>query len=310
MISTFAVAYATEGTHLTSAYEASPTGNEDMIVITMPTGFTLGQLGTLSWSVFAVSGYPPHVDIILVDDIDGEPNIDSLTAELASNSNPQNKEWNNFYVENPPYLQDDYVYDQWQKTFELNVGTGDIQVDGDTVFWVTRHGAGPGNAPYGTLDELKAGAVTYPDVGDPTITISSAVVIEKLEIEIDNWLGGAEAFVKDILVNDKDVTLTLEVMPPIVSIMVAPSSIDFGPLKYLATAHKEVTVYNIGDVHVTVETETMGEFFIANLVVTDPAGKIAPGGDGLAELDLTVPFGATPGIHTGKLVFVATPGPP
>ena len=174
--------------------------NEAGVIITMPTGFTLGDLDTLSWSVFTVSGYPAHVDIILADDIDGLSNIDSLTAELASN------------VESYTPIPTGYTYGTWLETFE-GFTDGPNAVDDSTTLWVTRHGAGTTDAPYGTLAELKAGTVTSPDSNDPVITIDEDTVILRLEIEVDEWSdrdGGAssEAYIDDILVNG--VTYSLE----------------------------------------------------------------------------------------------------
>lgn len=207
MISTFAVAYAQiDGTRLYVPHPTVPAGAEARIVIEMPPGTTLGNLETISWSVMTITGYQPHVDIILADDIDVTENEDSLTAELA--------------VNNPAYSHPPSgPYGVWLKTFELAADDGYGVIDGDTVLWVTRHGAGEKDAPYGTLDELRDGTVHYPDrepdfpeiLGppdtDPDIYIDEDVVVLRLEIEVDNWLGEADAYVKDILVMGPDGTV-------------------------------------------------------------------------------------------------------
>ena len=193
--------------HLT-APSVEKAGNEARIVIPMPEGTTLGNIETISWWVYAVTGYPPHIDIILADDIDGTANIDSLTAEVASNSNPEDLPWSD--------LQESYSYDTWLRTLEISGGTGVSEIDGSTTFWVTRHGAGTADAPYGTLDELKAGTVHYPDREpdydgvpdvDPDIEINDDVVVLRLEIEIDDWVVKSEAYVDDITIHDKTYTL-------------------------------------------------------------------------------------------------------
>jgi len=297
MISTLAVVYAIppdplEGEHLNVPIEPVPT--EARIVIDVCEGFTLEDLMSISWSVYMEYGYPLHVDITLGD----VPELESmLTAEIAYN-NFDGKEWDEGL---------EYTYGGWLKTFELTTGDGFDEIDDGTMFWVTKMGAGNDDAPYGTLAQWKAGEVGVDPKGELLTTkISASTPVLMLEFEIDNWLGEADAYVKDILVNGLTTDLLLEVLPPIVSIMVSPASVDFGKLKYGAEVHKEVTVFNVGDIAVTVKIETTGTFFIANLAVSDP-GEIAPNGQSAVDLGLTVPYGAVAGIHEGQLVFTATP---
>lgn len=54
-------------------------GDEARIVIPMPEGYTLDDLETISWTIYALAGYPAHVDIFL-------DNAYVLTAEQASNN--------------------------------------------------------------------------------------------------------------------------------------------------------------------------------------------------------------------------------
>lgn len=304
MISTFAVAYATEGEHLV-ATEGDPGDSEARIVIDMPTDFTLGDLETLSWSIYTVSGYPAHVDITLDT---SDPKQSMLTAELA--------------VSNPSYTYPPSgPYGEWLKTFEMASDDGFGVINDDTVFWVTKLGSGDLNAPYSTLEHWKTGTVDgdpilVPGADEPyfdteEVEIGADTPVLKMEIEVDNWILDTEVWIKDIQVNGVSTDLLLEVAPPIVSIMVSPASVDFGKLKYLDTAHEEITISNIGDVDVTINIDTtnLGTFFTANLEITGP-GQIASSEQGTVNLDLTIPWASTPDVYSGTLVFEATPVPP
>jgi len=311
MVSIFAIsAYAVEGTHLLATGDP---GTEDRIVVDMPTGFTLGDLKTISWSVYMEYGYPLHVDIILGTDIDGNDiNIDSLTAEIGENDNPLNKEW----VE----LQLGYEYQVWHKTFEYADRVGDSVVDDETVLWVTRHGAGCDDAPYGTLAELKAGTVHPGPSPDPTIIINENVVVLRLEFEIDNWLGSAEAYLQDIKINSKcEVSLETTVRSPMTSISVTPTSVDFGQtvLGKISTT-QTVTIDNIGETHVMVTAELLEDdgFYASYLILSSPGVPSGPvsvwshdyigsGGSTGVDFKLIVSRNAEAGVHTAVLVFWA-----
>lgn len=308
MISAFAVAYATEGTHLIVPSEAVPIGIEDSIVIDMPEGFTLGDLITISWAVYMECGYPLHVDIILGTDIDGDPNnIDSLTAEIAENDNPDNREWLGD-------LENGYTYDAWLKTFEYSDGNGDPVVDDNTILWVTRHGSGCDNAPYGTLAELKAGQVTN---NDPTITIDSNVVVLRLEFEIDNWLGAAEAYVRDIQVNGQSGTVSMTVLveeAPVISISVSPTTIGFGSIAQGGVSDIEqvlITSASTVSIDVRASVDEDDKFYTDNLLlgdnhVVDWIYTLTQAGSSVnVGLTLHVPSGATLGLHEGTLVIWA-----
>ncbi len=181
-------AQASSGTYSAHLITGIPAGDESRIVITMPPGFTLGDLDTISWKAWTVAGYPAHVDIILGDDIDGILNIDSLTAE----TNQIGDSW----------ISGSQTYGSWLDTFEYSVGSRVAEIDTtNTIIWVTRLGAGPGDAPHATLADWRTSTYTSLDIGDPTITIDADTVILRLEIEIDNWILDTEVYIDDITIN-------------------------------------------------------------------------------------------------------------
>jgi len=174
----------TYSVHLDSN-DVSP-GDEARIVISMPSGFTLGDLDTLSWWVYTDSGYPPHVDITL-DTLDSDQSM--LTAELA--------------VNNPSYSPPTYgTYDTWLETFEMASADGYDEIDDTTILWVTKMGAGDQDAPSSTLTNWKLGTIDN-DPGSelPTTEISSMTLVLKLEIEVDNWIVESEAYIDDIKID-------------------------------------------------------------------------------------------------------------
>jgi len=226
-------------------------GTEGRIVITMPDGFTLGDLDTISWWIYTVAGYPAHVDITL--DVDGDSVVDyedMLTAELA--------------VNNPGYsglgLPPHGNYSIWLKTFELAADDGYGVIDDTTVFWVTKMGGGDLNAPSSTLEHWKDGTVdTDPESEMTTPVINSSAPVLKLEIEVDNWIPAAanpEAYIDDIMVNG--VVLGLE--PPVEedetdvlgsfeATLTVPADIDYA--NYLISAMDASGNYNTTEFEVT-----------------------------------------------------------
>lgn len=166
------------------------TGAEARIVIPMPEGTTLGDLDSISWWVYTVTGYPPHVDIYL--DVDGDNVLDLedvLTAEMACNPDQTIKSIA------------DSLPGEWVQTFESDTGYGPAVIDGFTTFWVAKMGSGTYNAPYGTLNELLAGeghlgpGCTEEDF---LANYDSTTLVLRMEIEVDNWVVPSEVYVDDI----------------------------------------------------------------------------------------------------------------
>ncbi len=182
------------------------TGNEARIVIPLtglPGGTTLGDIESISWWVWTVAGYPPHVDIVM--DVDEDTNLDDedmLTAEMAYN-NADGKELDEGLTP---------TTGEWLQTFELTPTDGYGETDNGTMLWVTKMGAGNDDAPWLTLAEWKAGDAP----NDPGSDGLAAGVIDgnapvlRLEIEIDNWVLQTEAYVDDIEIVIGGVTYTID----------------------------------------------------------------------------------------------------
>ncbi len=170
-------------------------GSEARIGIDLPEGTTLGDIESVSWWVWTAGGYPPHLDIIMDHDGDGEVDAeDVLTAEMA---------YNNFTgseLDSTPPLEP--ALGEWLQTFELSSGDGYGDINNDTMLWVAGMGAGNDDAPWGTLGQWKSdpGGITNPpengDVLSGNITHDAEVV--RMEIEVDNWVLQSEAYVKGI----------------------------------------------------------------------------------------------------------------
>jgi len=189
-----------DSVHLATAEFTEPDADEARIVITLPEGTTLGQIDSIFWWVYAMSGYPPHIDITL--DVEGE-NEDMLTAEMNLNC-----------VDAPKsiaQLQSEINYDtEWLQTFELISDDGFGAIGDNTIFWVTKMGSGDLNAPSGTLLQWKDGEVGKdPEEELTTTVISGSAPVVKLEIEIDNWVVSSEAYVDDIEIVIDGVTYTI-----------------------------------------------------------------------------------------------------
>ncbi len=177
--------------HLDSGTTTAGEGDEARIRIEISEDKTLNDITSISWYEYLVAGYPPHVDVMIDIDGDGEED-DALVFEYAYNSGSH-------YTEAPmPYGA---LTGAWYQTFSDD-GNGPGVIDDSAYAWLTSQAAGPlgggfgDNGHYGTtLGEWKAGKTTPP--GD----ISGATTITALEIEVDNWVVNSEAYVDDIIVN-------------------------------------------------------------------------------------------------------------
>ena len=289
------------------------TGSEARITITMPSGFTLGDLKTLSWRIFSVSGYPAHVDITL----DTPGDLQSmLTAELA--------------VNNPAYDPITPVrgtYDIWLKTFEMAANDGYGVIDDNTVLWVTKMGAGDEDAPSSTLASWKANTVDSDPFGElPSGTaINSDIPVLKLEIEVDNWIVQTEAYIDDFVLNgitypvepSGAVGMTSSVDVPTISISVTPTDINFGRVVAgKSSALHLITIDNTGEASVDVTAEVLedGTFYVDCLtlkggLVSALDETIAFNGETSFNARLVVPRDYEVGSYAGILVFWAEETP-
>ncbi len=166
-------------------------GDEARIKIWLPSGTTLGDIDSISWWVWAVTGYPPHIDITL--DSDNNPGVvnddEMLTAEFAYN-NVSAPAWSVTYNT------------WWLETFETTSSDGFDSVNNTTILWVTKMGAGILDAPSGTLADWQDGLLTNNPGSDPLSAgdIDGSAKVLYIEIEVDNWIAESEAYVDDIVV--------------------------------------------------------------------------------------------------------------
>ena len=179
-------------------------GHEARIMIPMPEDTELGDIESISWWVYAASGYPPHIDITLDCNEDTVvDNEDMLTAEMNLNCVGAPK--------SIATLAGEISYNStWQQTFELTSGDGFSAITDDTVFWVTKMGSGDQNAPSGTLAQWKSGIVANdPESEMTTPVISENTTVLQLEIEVDNWVRQTDAYMDDIEIIIDGVTYTI-----------------------------------------------------------------------------------------------------
>jgi len=115
--------------HMVTTGTVGVDGNEARIVILMPEDTALDDIDSISWWVWTVTGYPPHVDIVLdVNEDTLLDDVDMLTAEMA---------YNNFAgLELDGGLTP--TLEQWLQTFELSTGDGYGEVNNSTMLWVTK----------------------------------------------------------------------------------------------------------------------------------------------------------------------------
>lgn len=222
--------------------------NEGRINITLPSGTTLGDIESISWCVNTTSGYPPHVDLLLDLDGDGfngskkdivtgeslEGNDDVLVAEFAYQ--PYDDTGYDYSSPGIPYghyapeWQSSFyypLYDTWVQTFQNATDeTGTTQVDNDTVFWLYSGLPGPYSGGYfGILADFKDGTVQV--LGDSDLAmVDNDTVVFGLQIEVDNWLGPAEAYIDDISLNGE--ALVSEPMPPEIDVE-KPEDTSYAP---------------------------------------------------------------------------------
>ena len=286
---------------------APGTGDEGRIVIHMPSGFTLGDLDTISWREYLVAGYPPHVDVFLdygTDDVADE----SLNFEYAYND-----ESIRYPGTGMPYGA---LTGAWYQTFGDD-GNGPIQIDNDALAWPNSGPPGPPSSiELHSLATWKAGKTIS------TGTVSSSTRVLRLEIEIDNWVVQTEAYVDDVEINgvvydfetSSSTSMESVIRDPIISIMVDPTNIDFGTiLRGQDSDPVDVTVTNIGETSVDITTSIVGTnptFYEDNLyedgsLVTAYTMTLAV--DGFDDLTLTLkpPTGTPSGTFEAMLVFWA-----
>jgi len=202
--------------------------NEGRIVIELDPGTTLGDIESLSWWVNTTAGYPPHADLLLDIDGDGvfdggkkdlvngtslEGDDDVLVAEFAYQ--PYIGPGFNYTSPGVPYghydpaLQRSYynlAYDQWVRTFQNETSeTKTTKISNGTVCWLYSGLPGPYNNIYfGIVKDFKEGNVEIIG-GTQKAPVDASTPVLEIHIEVDNWIGPADAYLDDITLNGKRV---------------------------------------------------------------------------------------------------------
>ncbi len=177
-------------------------GDEARIVIPLPEGTTLGDIDSISWWVYLVEGYIPHVDLELDLDADSNSENDKLVAEAAHQNDNNTTTWDTSYRGGDV---------GWIQTFEGASGvytswanwlTGSpspvTSVNDTTAMWM--FAADDATYRLNTLADFKDG------IGD----VDADTVVLAIEVEIDNWVLQTEAYVDDIEIVIGGVTYTVD----------------------------------------------------------------------------------------------------
>lgn len=197
--------------------------NEGRVTIELDEGATLGDIENITWWVKTVTGYPPHVDLLL--DIDGDGDFDpekdlvtgeiiggpddAIVAEFAYQPYVGTGYWYNAssdpYGHYDPDLNEifyDPAYGVWLETFQNDtLEAMTAHFDNGTVCWLYSGLPGPYPGGYfGKLEDFKEGTVQVIN-GSDVAPVDNDTRVLAIQIEVDNWLGASEAYVDDIAVN-------------------------------------------------------------------------------------------------------------
>ena len=159
------------------------TGKEARIAVSLPANTTLGQITGISWWTRLVTGYIPHVDIVL--DMDGNGVRDHiLTAEGAYQNGDLTTGWpTGIWFQT--FTGASGTYPSWSGlTGNPNVG----KVDDTTAVWLS-----PAPSPPGPPDQASIAKLSSYKAG--LYGVSSSTKVLALEIEVDNWVVQSEAYV-------------------------------------------------------------------------------------------------------------------
>ena len=282
--------------------------------INMPSGTKLKDILPISWEYYLYYGYAPHVDIILVDD--------ALVVEYAYNDLSGT-------THHKPCLTMAYY-----TTFKDGSGNdGPAAVTDTTMAWATTGASGPvvgtytfgdNNFWFASLADWKAGK-TF-DSGGGSKTINGESLVLALEFEVDNWVVQTKAVIDDIKING--VTFDFEpsssasvesvVRDPVISIMVDPTSVDFGTIiRGRDSDPVTFAVTNVGEVEVDITTEILGTgkaFYDSHFYVVSPTVLVKDWTRddlGIGEVTdpafyLSVPSTETIGNYDATLIFWAS----
>lgn len=135
---------------------------------------TLNDFNTMSWNANVISGYLPHVDVIIDTDGDGVED-DALVFEYAKADNTN--------CDNSPYPTGSLT------TFDNDKG----EIIGDSTYaWLSSGPAGPCGDP--TFDS------THKSLANWKLTYPRANIL-RFEIEVDAWILNSKSEISNIVIN-------------------------------------------------------------------------------------------------------------
>jgi hypothetical protein len=248
--------------------------NEGRIGLKLAAGTTLEDIASIRWWVRAISGYPPHVDLLLDLDKNGVSD-ETLVAEFAyqpyvgpgyAYASPGKP-----YGHYDPGLGGTYynpTYSAWLETFQKNSGeAGTTFVSDDTVFWLASGQSGPYAGGYfGKLESFKDGDVEVIG-GTQHAPVNEDTVVLEIQIEVDNWLGPSEAYVDKALLNDEPVIT--ELRPPKINV-IKPESKAYAHIN-IPVKISAYDIFGIKKVWFNVKNDAGAWFYAANRTYREPA---------------------------------------
>ncbi len=166
--------------HLTTT-GAIGDGEEARIVLTPNQAMSLNDIVSIAWQEYLTAGYPPHVDVGVLD---ATGVARTLVFEYAYN--PMSH-----YTDEAP-MPYGAVPTTWSQTFGDDNGT-DLAVTDASWAWQSPGSSGPPLWVAGTLAQWKLGNVPG------SVTGESPVI--KIEIEVDNWVVQSDAYIDNITIN-------------------------------------------------------------------------------------------------------------
>jgi len=247
--------------------------NEGRIGLRLAAGTTLEDIASIKWWVRAISGYPPHVDLLLDMDENGVSD-NTLVAEFAYQ--PHVGPGYAYVSPGKPYghydpgLGGTYynpTYNAWLETFQKNSGeAGTTLVSDDTVFWLASGLSGPYAGGYfGKLEDFKDGDVEVIG-GTQHAPVNEHTIVIEIQIEVDNWLGPSEAYVDKVLLNNELVITELR-SPKINVIRPEPKAYTHIniPVKIFA-----YDIFGVKKVWFNVKNDVGAWFYVANRTYREP----------------------------------------
>ncbi|MBA7668092.1 hypothetical protein ES703_76196 [subsurface metagenome] len=252
---------------------------------------------------------PDEIDLPVIDEF---PNPSLGTYYYMGEESPNKYYWalEPNGIENPSDGQADLDADVVQPTLTVNI-------------------VGEGTVKFGTYpaSDIPIEAVTGPgtyvrpfDLGTNLLLNAIDAVPQDPNWMWDGWSGDYTPFVGGhaAVKLDGNKTITATFIEKIVSIIVDPTTIDFGPIIQGGTGTDSLNVANSGTVPASVTATLDGtdvEFYTANLLmdggsVTAWSANLPVSESVDVSLTLNVPAGAEPGAKTATIIFWAEESTP